>query len=72
MDMTIVLSLHKFIPQATIDHRGLSMYLVYYITPINSRKKKPYYCSKRKIVELEMNDMINISTAFVVMYKLIT
>ena len=40
MDMTVVLGLHKFSLQATIDHHGPSMYSGHYTASINSCKRK--------------------------------
>ena len=62
MDMTVVLGLHKFNMQATIDHHGPSMYSGRHTASINDSK----------ITEFEMIDTQNSSTPYVVMYKLIT
>ena len=40
MDMTVVLGLHKFSLQATIDHHGASMYSGHYATSINCCRKQ--------------------------------
>ena len=71
MDMTIVLGLHKFNLQATIDHHGPSMYSGHYTASINCCKRT-FYCNDSKIAEFETIDTKNSSTAYVVMYKLIT
>ena len=71
MDMTVELGLHKFSLQATIDHHGPSMYSGHYTTSINCCKKK-IYCNDSKITKFEMMDTKNTSTAYAVMYKLIT
>ena len=70
MHMTVVLGLHKFSLQATIDHDGPSMYSGHHTTSINCCKKT-FYCNDSKITEFEMIDTKNSSTAYVVMYKLI-
>ena len=71
MDMTVVLGLHKFSLQATIDHHGPSMYSGHYTASINCCKRT-FYCNDSKITEFEMIDTKNSSTAYVLMYKLIT
>ena len=71
MDMTVVLGLHKFSLQATIDHHGPSMYSGHYTAYINSCKRT-FYCNDSKITEFEMIDTKNFSTGYVVMYNLIT
>ena len=71
MDMTVVLGLHKFSLQATIDHHGPSMYSGRYTAYIN-RCKRTFYCNDSKITEFKTIDTKNSSTAYVVMYKLIT
>ena len=71
MDMTVVLGLHKFSLQATIDHHGPSMYSGHYTASINCCKKK-LYCNDSKITEFEMIDTKDSSAAYVVMYELIT
>ena len=70
MNMTILLGLHKFSFQATINHHRLSRYSGHYITSINCCKKI-FYCKDSKITESEMNDAKNSPTANVVMYELI-
>ena len=74
MDMTVVLGLHKFSLRATIDHHGPSMYSGYYTASVNCCKKtkQAFYCKDSKITEFEMIDTKNNSTAYVVIYKLIT
>ena len=72
MDMTVVLGLHKFSLQATIDHHGPSMYPGHYTTASINCCKNTFYCNDSKITELKMIDTKNSSTAYVVMYKLIT
>ena len=71
MDMTVELGLHKFSLQATIDHHGPSMYSGHYTASMNCCKRTFYY-NDSKITEFEMIDPKNSSTAYVVMYKLIT
>ena len=71
MDMTVVLSLHEFSLQATIDHHGPSMYSGHYTASINCCKRT-FYCNDSKITEFEMIDTKTSITAYVVMYKLIT
>ena len=39
MDMTVALGLHKFSPQAIIDHQGPSMYFGHYTSSISCYKK---------------------------------
>ena len=70
MDITVVLGIHKFILKATIDHHGPSIYSGHYTASINCLKK--IYCNDSKITEFEMIDTKNSTTAYVVMYKLIT
>ena len=71
MDMTVVLGLHKFSLQATMDHHGPSMYSGHYIASINCCKRT-FYCNDTKMTEFEIIETRNSSTAYVVMYKLIT
>ena len=71
MDMTVVLGLHKFKLQATIGHHGQYMYSGHYTASINCCKRT-FYCNDSKITELELIDTKNSSTAYAVMYKLIT
>ena len=71
MDMTAVPGLHKFSLQATIDHHRPSMYSGHYTASINCCKRTFYY-NDSKITEFEMIDTKNSSTAYVLMYKLIT
>ena len=67
MDMTVVLGLHKFSLQATIDHHGPSMYSGHH-TDV-----KIFYRNDSKITEFEMIDTKKSSAAYVViMYKSIT
>ena len=68
MDMTVVLGLHKFSLQATIDHHGPSMYSGHYTASINCCKLT-IYCNDSKITEFESIDTKNSSTAYVVMYN---
>ena len=65
MDITIVLGLHKFSLQATIDHHGPSMYSGNYTASINCCKIS-FYCNDSKI----WNDWYQklSSTAYVVIY----
>ena len=44
------------------------LYYLYQLLP----KKKTFYCNDSKIMEFEMTDTKNSSTAYVVMYQLIT
>ena len=55
MDMTVVLGLHKFRLQATIDHYGPSMYSDHYTAFINCCKRT-FYCNDSKITEFETID----------------
>ena len=55
MDITVVLSLHKFSLQATIDHHGPSMHSGHYTASINCCKRT-FYCSDSKITEFETID----------------
>ena len=71
MDMTVVLGLHKFSLQATIDHYGPSMYSGHYTASINCCKIT-FYCNDSKITEFETIDTKNSCTAYLVMYKLNT
>ena len=71
MDMTVVLGLQKFSLPATIDHHGTSMYSGHYTASINCCKR-PFNCNDGKIMEFDTIDTKNSSTAYVVMYKLIT
>ena len=71
MDMTVVLGLHKFSLQVTIDHYGPSMYSGHYSASINCCKRT-FYCNDSKITEFEAIYTKKSSTAYVVMYKLIT
>ena len=71
MDMTVVFGLHKFRLQGTIDHHGPSMYSSHYTASINYCKKT-FYCNDIKITEFEMIDTKNLSTAYLVTYKLVT
>ena len=69
MDMTVVLGLHKFKLQATIDRHGPCMYSGQYDTSINCCKNA--IVTKANITEFEINTQ-NSSTAHAVIYKLIT
>ena len=55
MDMTVVLGLHKFSLQATIDHHGPSMYSGHYTASINCCRITFYY-NDSTITEFEMID----------------
>ena len=69
---TVVLGLHKFNLQATIDHHhGPSMYSGHYTVSINCCKRT-LYCNDSKITEFKTIDTKNSSTAYVVVYKFIT
>ena len=48
------------------------MYSGHYTASIDCCKKKTFYCNDRKSTEFEMSDTKNSSTAYVVMYTLIT
>ena len=71
MDMTVVLGYHKFSLQATIDHHGPSIYSGHYTTSVNCCNRT-FYCNDNKITEFDMIKTKNSSTAYVVIYKLIT
>ena len=71
MDMTVVLGYHKFSLQATIDHHGPSIYSGHYTTSVNCCNGT-FYCNDNKITEFDMINTKNSSTAYVVIYKLIT
>ena len=71
MDMTVVLGYHKFSLQATIDHHGPSIYSGHYTTSVNCCNRT-FYCNDNKIMEFDMINTKNSSTAYVVIYKLIT
>ena len=71
MDMTVVLGYHKFSLQATIDHHGPSIYSGHYTTSVNCCNRT-FYCNDKKITEFDMINTKNSSTAYVVIYKLIT
>ena len=71
MFQTVVLGLHIFNLQATIDHHGPSVYSGHYTASINCCKKT-FYCNDSKILDFEMIDAKKTFTAYVVMYKLIT
>ena len=47
MDMTVVIGLHKFSLQATIDHHGPSLYSGHYTASINCCKRT-FYCNDSK------------------------
>ena len=70
LDMTVVLDLHKFSLQATIDRHGPSMYSGHHTTSINCCKT--FYCNDSKIMNFEMIDTKNSPTAYVVLYEFIT
>ena len=70
MDMTVVLGLHKFSLEAPIDHHEPFIYSGHYTTSINVAKT--VYCNDSKIVEFELTDSKNSSTAYVAIYKLTT
>ena len=53
MDVTVVLGLHKFSLQATIDHHGPSMYSDHYTVSINCCKR-PFYSNDSKISVLRV------------------
>ena len=71
MGMTAVLGLHKFSLQATKDHHGPSMYSGHHTASMNCCKRT-FYCNDSKITEFETIDTKNSTTAYVVIYKLIT
>ena len=70
-DITVVLGYHKFSLQATIDHHGPSIYSGHYTTSVNCCNRT-FYCNDNKITEFDMINTKNSSTAYVVIYKLIT
>ena len=53
MDMTVVLDLHKFNLQVTIDHRGPSIYSSHYTASIDCCKRR-FYCNDSKITKFEI------------------
>ena len=67
----VVLGYHKFSLQATIDHHGPSIYSGHYTTSVNCCNRT-FYCNDNKITEFDMINTKNSSTAYVVIYKLIT
>ena len=67
--MTIVLGLHKFSLQATIDHHWLSMHSGHYTSSLNCCKK--FCCNDSKIMEFEMSGTKNSFIAYVVIHELI-
>ena len=71
MDMTVVLGYHKFSLQATIDHHGPSIYSGHYTTSVNCCNRT-FFCNDNKITEFDMINTKNSSTAYVVIYKLMT
>ena len=71
MDMTFVLCLQLFSLQANTDHHGPSMYSDHYTASFNCCKNT-FYCNDSKITEFEMIATKNSSTAYLVMYNLIT
>ena len=73
MDMTVVLGIHKFSLQATIDHQGPAMYSGHYTASISCCKT--FYYNDSWITEFEMIDTktpLLLISAFVVMYKFAT
>ena len=70
MDIIVVLGLHEFKLQATINHHGPSMYSGHYTASMNCCKGT-FYCNDSKITEFEAIDTKNSSTAYVVMYNLL-
>ena len=71
MDMTIVFCLDKFSPKATTDHQGPSMYSGHY-TNLIKRSEKNSFATTAKLCSLKLLKPNNSSSAYVVMYKLIT
>ena len=69
MAMTVVRGLHKISLQVTIDHHGPSMYSGHYTASIKC--KRTFYWNDCKIMEFEMTETKNTSTANVVMHKFI-
>ena len=55
MFQIVVLGLHVFNLQATIDHHGPSVYSGHYTASINCCKKT-FYWNDRKILDFEMID----------------
>ena len=55
----------------TIDHHGPSIYSGHYTTSVNCCNRT-FYCNDNKITEFDMINTKNSSTAYVVIYKLIT
>ena len=70
IDMIIVLGLHQFSLKATIDHHRPSIYSGHYIISVNF--SKTFYYNDSKITEFELIDTKKPSTAYVIMYDLIT
>ena len=70
MDMTIVLDLHQFGLQATIEHQGPFMYTGLYTSL--STVAKTFYCNEGKITYFEITDTKSCYTSHAVMYKVIT
>ena len=68
--MTTVLGTYKFSLEAAIYHHGPSMYSGRYTSSTNGYIKTIF--QRQQITEFEMIDTKNSSTAYVVMYKLIT
>ena len=71
VDMTVVLGLHQFSLQANTDHHEPSMYSGHYTASFNGCQNT-FYCNDSKITEFEKIDTKNSSTAYLVMYNLIT
>ena len=57
--------------QRAIDHHGPSIYSGRYTTSVNCCNRT-FYCNDNKITEFDMINTKNSSTAYVVIYKLIT
>ena len=71
MDMTVVLGYHRFSLRATMDRHGPSICSGHCTASVNCCNKT-FYCNDNKITEFDMINTKNSSTAYVVIYKLIT
>ena len=69
--MTTVLGPHRFSLHATINHHGPSMYTGHYTYSIYCCNKI-FYCNDNRITELKIIDNKTSTTAYVILYKLIT
>ena len=67
VDVAVVLGLHRFSLQATMDRHGPSVCSGHCTASINCCKKETFYCNDSKITDFEMIDTQNSFTAYVVM-----